>query len=317
MDQNNIPESISERLGRMRQTVQEFHASQTRNAGRTPYWHHCVGVGKVLKDAIQESGEVKDESLAGDMILAAMGHDLLEDTKITQETIEAEFGERVKDLIHQMTNWEGDHNRAAYVAHMKGAPEEVKLIKLADMIDNCTSVENGLQLLGTDWAHSFFMPIITEMKGQIVLEDFKKYKKTASKLIEKLDFAYKNLETALIVNTHYKQPMIINQQPSGSDDDATQRIMSEMKKGIQDEAERVDKTLLAAKRDKPEWKADFDLDELKKSYSFSTNSVYEDIPLSPTRIRETEVAYYLTYPDIKNMEELGVKLRWLDVHDAG
>jgi hypothetical protein len=71
-----------------------------------------------------ETGELAPaDPLAVDLHLAAQGHDLYEDTGVAPEEVRERFGARVDSFIRGMTNEQGDHDRAAYVAHMTAAPD--------------------------------------------------------------------------------------------------------------------------------------------------------------------------------------------------
>ena len=80
------------------------------------------------------------------MLAAAWMHDVVEDTGVTLETIRAEFGNEVADLVGWLTDVSRpDHgNRAARKAvdraHTASAPAEAQTIKLADIISNTRSI---------------------------------------------------------------------------------------------------------------------------------------------------------------------------------
>jgi (p)ppGpp synthase/HD superfamily hydrolase len=81
-----------------------------------------------------------------EMIAAAYLHDVVEDTPVTIEEIEAEFGPSVAELVGWLTDVSkpGDGNRAKRKAldlqHTAKAPAEAKTIKIADLIDNTLSI---------------------------------------------------------------------------------------------------------------------------------------------------------------------------------
>ena len=76
------------------------------------------------------------------MVLAALGHDLYEDSPIPPADIVADYGPEVDRLIQWLTEKGGV---PAYVEQMASAPEEARPIKLCDGIDNYGGlVENGL-----------------------------------------------------------------------------------------------------------------------------------------------------------------------------
>lgn len=186
-----------ERRRLMLETVQKYHDGQYRSNKGIPYWHHCRGVSEILENVFGETGEIDDENLKDDIVIASMGHDLLEDTIIEPDEIEEKFGGRVKGFVEYMTNYRGDSDRGEYVEKIRHAPEEVKLIKLADMAENCSSVADSAKELGDRWITGFFLPIIEEMKPVIRSEDFRKYPKTASRLVQRVESAYRMVYNAL------------------------------------------------------------------------------------------------------------------------
>lgn len=80
------------------------------------------------------------------MCAAAYLHDTVEDTKVTLCQIAFHFGEQIAELVEQLTDPSvpSDGNRAARRAidreHTSRASPEAKTIKLADVIDNASSI---------------------------------------------------------------------------------------------------------------------------------------------------------------------------------
>ena len=102
----------------MRALVMTAHTGQQRNAGRLPYVVHVLSVGEILREALELTRECRDPELARDMYLAALGHDLYEDTSVPVEHVRQHFGTRVDGMIGGMTSRVGDYNRTAYEARM-------------------------------------------------------------------------------------------------------------------------------------------------------------------------------------------------------
>jgi (p)ppGpp synthase/HD superfamily hydrolase len=172
--------------------VQRYHDGQFRTPSKIPYWHHLVSVTEILEESLTAAKEMSGEK-AETVLLAALGHDLYEDTKIEPAEIKKLFGDDVHNLIELMTNRRGDHDRADYVDQIKAAPEEVKLIKLADLTENTTSASQRVHELGAEWVNTFFRPIIEEMSEQVRPEKFSTYPKTAEILWGYYSFAYRRL----------------------------------------------------------------------------------------------------------------------------
>ena len=181
----------------MIEVVQKYHAPQRRNNGRVPYWHHCLSTAEIVYDAICRSNEFEDPELATDLFLAALGHDLYEDTPVDPAEIKDAFGSRVDHWIRFLTNEEGDDFRENYIRKIESSPEEVKLIKLADVTDNTMSCAYGLQDLGADWVKNHYMPHMEEMRSVITADCFQAYCRTATILMQNLQFACERLASNL------------------------------------------------------------------------------------------------------------------------
>lgn len=81
-----------------------------------------------------------------EMLAAAWLHDVVEDTAVELELIEAEFGSEVAQLVEMLTDVShvNDglryHRKAIDRAHTAKASPAAKTIKLADLIDNTKSI---------------------------------------------------------------------------------------------------------------------------------------------------------------------------------
>jgi (p)ppGpp synthase/HD superfamily hydrolase len=115
------------------------HASigQRRKYTGEPYIVHPIAVAEIVK-SVPHTPE---------MVAAAYLHDVVEDTPVTIEEIEAEFGLEVAALVGWLTDVSkpGDGNRrtrkAIDLEHSAKAPPEAKTIKLADLIDNTRTIK--------------------------------------------------------------------------------------------------------------------------------------------------------------------------------
>ena len=77
-------------------------------------------------------------------VCAALLHDVLEDTKVTEATLRTEFGNEVTSLVVWLTAVEVPGNRqtrkVSECRRLYLAPAEAQTIKLADLIDNAKSI---------------------------------------------------------------------------------------------------------------------------------------------------------------------------------
>ena len=106
----------------------ECHKGQFRYDGITPYIKHPEAVVNLLLDA-----KIKNETT----IASAWLHDVVEDCDIQGDKIQKEFGEGVAKIINTLTR---DISREQYKQRIKESGFEVKIIKLADTIHNCSNL---------------------------------------------------------------------------------------------------------------------------------------------------------------------------------
>lgn len=169
--------------------IRHAHAGQTRQDGKVPAWHHLERVSELLELVLSHSGEGTPEEWEM-IVLASLGHDILEDTSTTRSNIKRHFGPRGLALIDGMTNTFGDENTSPYVAQLIAAEEGVRLIKLADLYDNCTCATHQLFTLGVDWVEGVFVPIARPMIGAVLPTDFVTYPQSAQRLKDMVRVAY-------------------------------------------------------------------------------------------------------------------------------
>lgn len=110
---------------------------QRRKYTGEPYIVHPIAVAEIVR-SVPHSPE---------MVAAAYLHDVVEDTPVTIEEVEAEFGSEVAELVGWLTDVSKpeDGNRrtrkAIDLEHSAKAPPEAKTIKLADLIDNTRTIK--------------------------------------------------------------------------------------------------------------------------------------------------------------------------------
>jgi hypothetical protein len=190
-----MAEPALDQLRRMRALTRQAHAGQTRNNGRIPYWVHTDAVAQICWEAITHADEPVDSAV--DLLLAAYGHDLYEDTSVSRELIRREFGLRVDTWIADLTNERGDANRDAYLRHLLDAEDEVRVVKCADLIDNMLSVAYGVHDLGLPWVRSFFLPIAVETRAVLNASPFQRLALTGERMLERVDWAWARLEGSI------------------------------------------------------------------------------------------------------------------------
>jgi GTP diphosphokinase / guanosine-3',5'-bis(diphosphate) 3'-diphosphatase len=113
----------------------ERHSAQRRKGpGGAPYVNHVIEVASVLATI----GGVSDP----DVLMAAVLHDVIEDTETSAEEVERRFGPRVRELVCQLSDDKSlpkAERKRLVLEHLVRASDAVKLIKLADLCSNVRS----------------------------------------------------------------------------------------------------------------------------------------------------------------------------------
>lgn len=138
---------ISPLVERALRFAAQAHAAQRRKADNTPYIAHPVAVAMML----QQLG------CADTVVAAALLHDTVEDTPVTQAQIAAEFGPEVAGLVAACTEpdkalaWE--RRKAHTIAEARTAPLPVRLILAADKLHTLRQMQALEQARGAAaWA---------------------------------------------------------------------------------------------------------------------------------------------------------------------
>jgi guanosine-3',5'-bis(diphosphate) 3'-pyrophosphohydrolase len=132
------------------------HRNQRRkDEEKTPYINHPISVAKI----ISEIGKIE----APEVLAAALLHDTLEDTKTTPEELIDNFGERVCNLVQEVTDDKTLpklERKQRQIDHAKEISKDAALIKLGDKISNVTDItytppthwDNERRLEYLEWA---------------------------------------------------------------------------------------------------------------------------------------------------------------------
>jgi guanosine-3',5'-bis(diphosphate) 3'-pyrophosphohydrolase len=106
-----------------------------RKSGDDPYVIHPIRVAMILRAA--GFSEFKDKNL----MLAALFHDLLEDTDLTFEELNVEFGQEVASIVKELSKPE-NISKEDWLKLFNTASKNAKLIKMADRIDNLMDMKS-------------------------------------------------------------------------------------------------------------------------------------------------------------------------------
>ena len=134
-----LPAKVTAEIARAVEFATARHGAQQRPTG-VPYLEHLLEAVQIL---VEGAGVT-----ASDVIVAAVLHDVVEDTPCTLADVAAEFGPRVAELVSWVTIPDpgpGDDRRAvrrAHLARLRDAPRDARLVKLADRMSNVQTLRN-------------------------------------------------------------------------------------------------------------------------------------------------------------------------------
>lgn len=112
------------------------YGSLKRISSDIPYVIHPIRITTILHAAGFNEFEHED------IMIAALFHDLIEDTDIEINEIEDRFGSKIGDIVIELTKPEGAKGRKKdkWLEEFAIKSKEAKIIKLADRIDNLMDV---------------------------------------------------------------------------------------------------------------------------------------------------------------------------------
>ena len=110
------------------------HEGQVRKYTNEPYITHPLAVAEIVAEVTENE----------DSIIAAILHDVVEDTDISINKIQEKFGHKVADYVNDLTEYPSVENRLTRkrqnVFDLSQGYDESKTIKLADLIHNTESI---------------------------------------------------------------------------------------------------------------------------------------------------------------------------------
>lgn len=111
------------------------HRAQSRKGSGEPYVNHLIDVAAILT----RIAGVRDE----DILIAALLHDVIEDTEVTAAEVESQFGPRVRALVVALTDDKSLpklERKRLQIVHMRDAEHDARLIKIADHCSNVATL---------------------------------------------------------------------------------------------------------------------------------------------------------------------------------
>jgi (p)ppGpp synthase/HD superfamily hydrolase len=181
MDETILTERFEDAL----RYAAHLHARQKRKGTSIPYVAHLLSVTSL----VLENGGDEDQAIA------ALLHDAVEDQGgiPTLQEIRKRFGERVARIVDSCTDayvrpkppWR--KRKEDYLAHLRLAEPDVRLVSLADKLHNARSIlrdlrRDGLQSLsrfnggrsGTLWYYRSLVTIFQELDDSLMVAELAK-----------------------------------------------------------------------------------------------------------------------------------------------
>lgn len=165
----------------------EAHVGQRRKGLDEPYINHPLRVA-----AAAEACGLPSEAIA-----AALLHDVVEDTPVSQERIAAVFPPRVAHLVHLMTKWWPDDAPAEvkkegnprYYGALRRDPDAL-VVKLLDRADNLQDMVRMLPR-ARDWAARYLKKTEAEFAALVPLTENQAARERFEAAVEELRRALK------------------------------------------------------------------------------------------------------------------------------
>jgi guanosine-3',5'-bis(diphosphate) 3'-pyrophosphohydrolase len=134
-----LPAEAVAKLAQAVRFATTYHGDQRRKTG-VPYLEHLLEAVQILVEGAGVSSP--------DVLVAAVLHDVVEDTPCTPADVRAAFGPRVAELVGWVTIPAPGHGedslavREAYLRGLRHAPRDAVLVKLADRASNVQTLRN-------------------------------------------------------------------------------------------------------------------------------------------------------------------------------
>lgn len=106
-----------------------------RKSKGLPYVIHPIRVTMILRATGYSEFENED------LFIAALFHDLLEDTDLSFEELEQQFGSKIALIVKDLTKPE-DIDKKTWLKSFDSVSKEAKIIKMADRIDNLMDMDS-------------------------------------------------------------------------------------------------------------------------------------------------------------------------------
>ena len=122
----------------------DAHRGQYRKGSRIPYIFHPLNAARTLIEA----------GCPEPVVVAAILHDVVEDTRVTLGEIRRHFGPRVAELVESATEpskfWSWEKRKRHTLETLETVDGDMLLVAIADKLDNIRSLRNDLEKHGEE-----------------------------------------------------------------------------------------------------------------------------------------------------------------------
>ena len=129
-----------------------------RKSQKIPYVVHPIRITAILRAAGFNENDNEE------MMIAALFHDLIEDTETPIEEIKNQFGRKVASIVMELTKPEKG-NKNDWLKTFEKASKEAKIIKMVDRLDNLMDMPTELWKIKKQKSYAEQAKIILEKCG--------------------------------------------------------------------------------------------------------------------------------------------------------
>lgn len=122
--------------------AKKAHQGQTRKGSDQPYLAHLLRTALILLELAEQKHNAA-------VICAGLLHDVAEDTGVTANDVEDDFGHQVGDMVRALTHpalKDGEtkfERNMRYLEHLRWEGRDSHIVKSADRLDNLLSMEGA------------------------------------------------------------------------------------------------------------------------------------------------------------------------------
>lgn len=176
--------------------AQEWYG-QTTNSTGTSIYLHVLEVVKIIETVAKKYQELSPSKFTLAYRIA-LGHDLLEDTKVNVEIIRNTWGDEVVNHILELSNKKGDSDFDDYIEYLAHQASELSLlIKFSDILANLNNSLKNRETISPDWIQSFWLPLLERYQKELISLHLDQYPHSGAYLASQINKGISRLKASL------------------------------------------------------------------------------------------------------------------------